>query len=182
MVSYGEICKDWLNRSGLRNADNTDIDLYNCGGYALGTYSWYMPYPEGFDREDIEDIVVNNYLCGASYNETTERLLEIFEKQMLSDFSTLRAVAAECVEDYVEKDDEELIAFRIFFDIEFYDEDTGEVDFFDYDFHYQVLRNGKWREKCGAGPIELCESDYWITKDGVYNYDSEIRYYVRTLK
>ena len=100
---------------------------------------------------------------------------------MLSDFSTLRAVAAECVEDYVEKDDEELIAFRIFFDIEFYDEDTGEVDFFDYDFHYQVLRNGEWREKCGAGPIELCEGD-WITRDGVYNYDSETRYYVRTLK
>ena len=52
MIGYSEICKDWLNRSGLRNADNTDIDLYNCGGYALGTYSWYMPYPENFDRED----------------------------------------------------------------------------------------------------------------------------------
>lgn len=176
-----DVHKDWFNRNGFRNADNTDIILYNCGGYALGTYSWYTPYPNGFDREDIKDIVVDSYLHGNSYDETTDKLLEIFEKQMLSDFSTLRPFTG-CVEDYIEKDNEELIAFRIFFDIEFYDEDISEIDFFDYDFHYQVLRNGKWREKCGAGPIELCESDYWITKDGAYSYDSEIRYYVRTLK
>jgi hypothetical protein len=35
---------DELNRKGYRNATNTDIDDYNCGGYALGTFSWYCPY------------------------------------------------------------------------------------------------------------------------------------------
>lgn len=178
MFSYGEIREDWLNRRGLRNADNTDIDMYNCGGYALRTYSWYMPYPDYFDRADIEDIVIDGYLCGESYAEITRKLLDIFEQKMLEDFSDLKPVAA----DYIETSNEELIAFRIFFDIEFYDEEAGDVDFFDYDFHYQVRRNGKWIEKCGAGPIEPCIGGPWVTKDGMYNYDSEIRYYVRTWK
>ena len=31
---------DDLNLNKTRNVKNTDIDDYNCGGYALGTYSW----------------------------------------------------------------------------------------------------------------------------------------------
>ena len=35
---------DPFNHNGKRNRSNTDTDDYNCGGFALGTYSWYAPY------------------------------------------------------------------------------------------------------------------------------------------
>ncbi len=36
--------KDYLNLSRHRNPYNTAPAEYNCGGFALGTYSWYAPY------------------------------------------------------------------------------------------------------------------------------------------
>lgn len=178
MFSYSDIKKDWFNREGRRNVYNTDIDFYNCGGFALGTYSWYTPYSRHFEKEDMIDLIVESIQEGYSYEEITSEILNHFEKQMLKDFDNLRPVAAE----YVEKENEELIAFRIFYDIEFFDFD--EVDFFDFDFHYRVKRKGNWLEKCGDGPITPCNNsrEAW----GLYDeeglcYDSEIRYYVRTL-
>lgn len=35
---------DGLNLRGMRNIRNTDRESYNCGGYALNTFSWYCPY------------------------------------------------------------------------------------------------------------------------------------------
>ena len=35
---------DYLNKEHKRNLANTKISQYNCGGFALGTYSWYRPY------------------------------------------------------------------------------------------------------------------------------------------
>ena len=37
-----ELFPDLFNRNGERNAFNTDQWYYNCGGYALGTFSWYL--------------------------------------------------------------------------------------------------------------------------------------------
>lgn len=34
---------DFLNEDKLRNIRNTHKENYNCGGYALKTFSWYMP-------------------------------------------------------------------------------------------------------------------------------------------
>lgn len=34
---------DAFNILGLRNVNNTIKRYYNCGGYALGTFSWYHP-------------------------------------------------------------------------------------------------------------------------------------------
>lgn len=35
---------DELNTSNSRNLKNTNRDVYNCGGYALGTFNWFLPY------------------------------------------------------------------------------------------------------------------------------------------
>ena len=40
---------DAYNLSNNRNLKNTAKRLYNCGGYALGTFSWYCPYSEKDD-------------------------------------------------------------------------------------------------------------------------------------
>lgn len=35
--------EDLYNNSNCRTPDNTDNFLYNCGGYALETYNWFLP-------------------------------------------------------------------------------------------------------------------------------------------
>ena len=42
---------DPLNINRTRNIRNTNKRMYNCGGYALGTYSWYCPQPD----DDYDD-------------------------------------------------------------------------------------------------------------------------------
>lgn len=37
------ILSDPFNTLNLRNINNTTKFYYNCGGYALGTFSWYCP-------------------------------------------------------------------------------------------------------------------------------------------
>ena len=39
---------DFFNIKRTRNEENTDIEYYNCGGYALETYSWYCPFDIDF--------------------------------------------------------------------------------------------------------------------------------------
>ena len=44
MVSNACFCaNDIYNRKKLRNQYNTDDEDYNCGGYALGIFNWYVP-------------------------------------------------------------------------------------------------------------------------------------------
>ena len=38
---------DPLNNNNTRNIRNTDKYEYNCGGYALGTFTWYCPRAVG---------------------------------------------------------------------------------------------------------------------------------------
>ena len=43
---------DFLNSNKLRNEENTLESSYNCGGYALRTFSWYLPYSVSFTDID----------------------------------------------------------------------------------------------------------------------------------
>lgn len=177
MFSYDDIQKDWFNRDGKRNSSNTDSDYYNCGGFALSTYSWYKPY--SYDRSKIVDTIVDLTAEGLSYRDITSIILDEFEEQMLEDFPDLKVVSSS----YQPKENEDLIAFRIFYYLEL-EEDNNEyeVEFFDYDFHYRVLREGKWVEKCGGCLIQEADEPElepdWEAFDGYY-YDSEIRYYAK---
>lgn len=38
--------EDELNNLKSRNINNTSKDIYNCGGYALGIFNWFLPYGE----------------------------------------------------------------------------------------------------------------------------------------
>lgn len=173
--------EDYLNNNGVRNIDNTEYKDYNCGGYALKTFSWYHPY-KFFAWEYIEKLLDDGYDC----NEIVDRILQLSCDNMLEDFgSKIRLI------DYTDHDrgdaiekkllaqlhtNEELIAFRIGLEIDdtrMY-EDEAVVE--DYDFHYRVYRNGCWQEKIGNGMIGYCDftEDIW---DGYCTYDSPIYYF-----
>lgn len=94
---------DLFNRNNQRNADNTEEGTYNCAGYALGTFSWYLPHDENtwghhFSKMDMELI--------------TEECVH----NMLNDFSDLRVI-----NDLREvKRSEYAIAFRVSADGDFH--------------------------------------------------------------
>ena len=54
---------DPKNSNHLRNINNTDKFDYNCGGYALGTFSWYTPFdePTCIDLETPDDYEIRHF-------------------------------------------------------------------------------------------------------------------------
>ena len=114
---------DLYNRNGLRNVRNTARYTYNCGGYALGTFSWYLPY-----ESDRYGFVWGGHLTTRRMDTITDQCVEF----MLRDFADLRVI--DSVADL--QKDEYAIAFRLSSD---------------GDFHYiKRNRNGLWTHKRGA--------------------------------
>lgn len=148
---------DPFNRNGKRNRSNTDTDAYNCGGFALGTYSWYVPYRSD-EQMNIYDLWANIQMCLDVDNiadridarETAHTyvvsLLNLFVKRILEDFPSVRRV--QTFEEI--KPDERIILFR-----------TGADD-----FHFIVSFDHKhWWHKYGWNCIEeLCEDEVLDTE------------------
>lgn len=139
---YGD---DLFNFKGLRNADNTEECTYNCGGYALGTFSWYLPHDEpvwGGGRS-------------VRWNrEKMERITRECVENMLDDFSDLRVITdlhEVCRNEYA-------IAFRVSSD---------------GDFHYaRHTRFHTWTHKRGAWIIDSMTRKEILTTEwcgGRYN-------------
>lgn len=162
---------DYLNSQGLRNVDNTDVDDYNCGGYALNTFSWYMPY-EG-ETEDQEFKVSDMIEADFSLEEIYEILLSDYTSYMLNEIEGLRLLT-----DPTEvKKNERLIYFRIFVDLIGYDSETEYYDDVHFDFHYRYFENGHWYEKCGGDDLRTCDEDMESDWECGYNvYDSRTVY------
>lgn len=135
---YGE---DELNLNGERNIQNTSKIDYNCGGYALETFNWYMPYEKEL-RYKLYGVNCGEY--------TLEQTLQIAIDFMLKDFNgSLRLI--DSVEEL--KDNEYAIAFKI-----------GN-----HDFHYaKRSKSGNWFHKMGGNSKifrmskEKIFSDSWI--------------------
>jgi hypothetical protein len=94
-ILYGY--EDELNLNGYRNIKNTNKRYYNCGGYALGTYSWYQPHSED-EKGCLYDVRI-------SIEERTEKAVQY----MLNDFCDLRVVST--LEEVAKE--EYAIAFRL---------------------------------------------------------------------
>lgn len=114
---------DPKNLTKIRNIKNTDKWEYNCGGYALSTYSWYTPF-----EEEREICLCNHHM----YREIEKEAVA----HILSDFPELKLVEEESVYNKViDYTTNEIIAFR----------------FSNYDFHFWKLgKNGKWYDKMGG--------------------------------
>lgn len=126
-MNYYKINHDPLNKRGSRNIRNTDKADYNCGGYALGTFSWYLPsrtreeYTDIMGHADIGDMDVALTLASeAIVNELPGWSVVPFALVMERKYSP---------KDY------EIVAMRFCY----------------YDFHFWKLgRNWNWYDKMGC--------------------------------
>ena len=135
--------EDAMNLKGLRNQRNTNQWDYNCGGYALGTFSWYCPCE---DEENNGDYFGDELGNGFSVEKLESRTQDCINK-MLNDFDNLRVINS--IEEL--QKNELAVAFRI----------SGVVD----DFHFMLRkRNGQWFEKNGGGSIHRVEKDYALNQ------------------
>ena len=137
---------DPFNRNNSRNLKNTSRETYNCAGYALGTFSWYLPIPNEDDPCE--------YNWGSEEEIERNALSFMFVRQILRDFHDIRLIPAiECV-----RHDEYAIAFRVGND----------------DFHFiKQGKNGIWYEKRGGLPtiFRMTEREVFNTEwnRGRYN-------------
>lgn len=81
---------DEYNSLRKRNVRNTDKRTYNCGGYALESFSWYLPRHDGIPTEP----------------DTT---IESCVKAMMEDFPNLRVITS--IDDL--RENEYAVAFRL---------------------------------------------------------------------
>ena len=118
---------DAYNLGNNRTIKNTPKERYNCGGYALGTFSWYCPYSE----EDDDGWF--GFHCGYRTREEAWEKTMYLVGFMLNDFcGQLRIIRQ--LSDL--KRHEYAIAFRLSAD---------------GDFHYiKQGKNGVWYHKRGA--------------------------------
>lgn len=165
--------KDYFNEKRTRNEENTNIKDYNCGGYALGTFNWYLPYEkdESFEYGSNLDFMDNLRNDGYSVEEATTIILNKNVEQMLVQFgSDLREVNEEetCNLD----DDEELVVYRLSV---MYDEEHDDV--YDMDFHFMKHYDGCWLHKNGEDEIQFYNEDIFnVWRGGYFQYNSPLRF------
>ena len=133
---------DPLNRDNSRNIKNTERYLYNCGGYALGIFSWYCPH----DEDDVDEYGYFDYTF-EDYYEAYEKTMYCVAKMVLDFEGRLRLVQS------LSKvhSDEVAIAFRLSSD---------------GDFHYIKKTKGGWYHKRGSSYCieRMTEADVFETK------------------
>lgn len=127
----------FFNADKSRTVDNTPISAYNCGGYALGLYSWYTPY----DPDEVgyfSDIV-------RAFNADREEMLKEMVQTMLEEVPGLRRIESEIDLN----SGEVLILFRLRLD-RGYDDDS----YCDGDFHFIRKDGGRFSHKPGGTAIQ----------------------------
>ena len=126
-MNYYKINHDPLNKRGSRNIRNTDKADYNCGGYALGTFSWYLP------------------------SRTREEYTDIMGHADIGDMDTALALAAEAIVN--ELPGWSVVPLALVMERKYSPKDYEIVAlrFCYYDFHFWKLgRNWNWYDKMGC--------------------------------
>lgn len=178
--------KDPFNWRRDRTISNTATSDYNCGGYALRTFSWYCPNPYSL-IDKIEELLNE----GFNFDETENIMTEWMVQSMLSDFKgSLSVIEGRDVIEATKDPSKEVIAFRLGISCD--DEDewldsiangyTPDYDAIDTDFHFCVFRDGVWMEKCGDGDVRrVYNTDITAVWDGYIMYDGPIVFLEHTL-
>lgn len=109
---------------------NTDKSYYNCGGYALSTYRWYLPAPDHASWAELE---------ATREDGAYDLVWELSVANIMSEFPELRLLDSFDVEArHIDYKKYEIIAFR-------WEEDEYG------DFHFMKLgRDGCWYDKRGS--------------------------------
>lgn len=144
-----------LNLGYQRNTTNTDICDYNCGGYALGTFSWYCP-------EEYEGQWGRYYMC---LKKKKRLYRKVAIEVLLADFPDLRVIKS--LKEL--QTDEYAIAFRLA----------------DDDFHFMKRGlNNVWYDKLGASSIRRLTTkevfaNSWKTPSGMPRYKGKITLFAK---
>ena len=174
------------NDTEKRNTRNSPLERYNCGGYALSTFTWVCPYVsfytkqyESITKHGIEELAYNEttredlmysmYYKGALISEIESTILQKDVKYLLQRYPFLEQVDINEVDKSVP-----LIAYRIFVKEQFENE-------LDSDFHFKRRKNGIWSEKMGAHCIRDCRLQKdrpWVYSSNDTVYDSDIIYFI----
>jgi hypothetical protein len=152
----------------------------NCGSFALGVEGWYCPYIETDDVDD-EFWQYTEYERGNWIEELVQdghNRKEIMEDVIDRDFEFILMTCPWLVP--IDKDEidgkDRVIAYRLSMEI------PSEREEFDVDecmdFHFRVMIDGEWWEKCGATAVqkvlypnyEEWEIDDWLVYDGPIRY------------
>ena len=126
-MNYYKVGHDPLNMLGSRNIRNTDKADYNCGGYALGTFSQYLP---SRTREEYTDIM------GHADIGDMDIALTLASEAIVNELPGWSTVPfALVMERKYSPKDYEIVAMRFCY----------------YDFHFWKLgRNWNWYDKMGG--------------------------------
>lgn len=129
---------DLFNFQHKRNISNTERHLYNCAGYALGTFSWYCPNEEDWEYwgslDDWDDMTM--------LMKTSETV-----QFMLKDFAgRLHLIGS--VEEV--NDNEYAIAYRLSRD---------------GDFHFMKKMANGWHHKRGNTDRIYVESEDYVLRE-----------------
>ena len=158
-MNYYKINHDPLNKRGSRNIRNTDKADYNCGGYALGTFSWYLP------------------------SRTREEYTDIMGHADIGDMDTALTLAAEAI--VSELPGWSIVPFALVMERKYSPKDYEVVAmrFCYYDFHFWKLgRNWNWYDKMGCR--EQINRHAFNDARNVWNdcYDSPVVCFIRARK
>ncbi len=148
---------DPFNKIANRSLANTQRDTFNCGGYALGTFSWYCPHnPED---ETPDDWFGMCYDYGfRDREEAWVKTMYAVSKMVLDFEGKLRMITHL---EQLDKKTERVVAFRLSSD---------------GDFHYiKKSKNGHWHHKQGASfPIHRMSQHDVFNTDWCNRYDGPI--------
>ena len=174
--------EDYLNNKKTRNAQNCENEDYNCGGFALETYSWYKPFSKNYPAKKVIkrslEFFRNTPFAPEPYEkEVKELLVRRAIRTMLSDFPNLKKIDTEGAKRLPKE--HKHIAFRICFSFNGDYENIYNRYGYDYDFHYVVRLKGSWYEKMGSSSIRKIKFQFEPWEYGsIYVYDSRIVFFV----
>lgn len=148
---------DPFNKNNNRNLRNTPRKHFNCGGYALGTFSWYCPH----NPEDEQ--IIGLFSRGYDYSFDTQeeawiKTMYAVSKMILDFEGKLRMIKSL---EHLDKKTERVVAFRL--------SSNG-------DFHYiKKAENGQWHHKRGASaPIHRMSQDNVLNSVWCGFYDGPV--------
>lgn len=187
--------QDPYNDHRTRTTKNMDYDAYNCGGFALNTFTWVLPFYRREDEDYLsytnwtEDELDNCPVCDwteerrialmeqmlkhCSMEETRHRILQHDIECLLHKYPFLKQIKPQEI-----SPKNRLIAYRLYIN---YNEDDKIIT--TQDFHFKVREKGVWYEKMGSYPIKRCKlrsTEAWDYD--TLCYDGEIIYFFDTRK
>ena len=147
---------DPFNTLGLRNINNTVKRQYNCGGYALGTFSWYWP-----GRTEEEHDKIMEY----AEAEDWDNALELAAGAIIRELPSWMVVPFSLVmERKYSPKEYEVVAMR----------------FCDFDFHFWKLgRNWNWYDKMGSTKCIHRHAFEDVRRIWCHRYNSPIVCFIR---